>query len=248
MFKKISMKIVTLLMDSRSYRYLVFQPYDLPSEMTLTSSAQTAAFEAMASSRFYMSLDGQVIAKVVPDKFSRRNMPLKWWLRDYLEKRWLGQSDAHKEYASLKILHRAGLYTPRCYGWGISLSGCNANASLLLMEHVQDSYPGEQVFRAMSEPQRLDFLELFCQEVAQLARFGYVHRDLHYNNVLVTPTNKLIWIDAHVRRMPRNAAGKQAALALSLTPDKLGGDAYHRHVQQRLDCLLAFSASSPGGV
>ncbi|MCT7654755.1 hypothetical protein MBH78_08150 [Oceanimonas sp. NS1] len=72
----------------------------------------TAQFEAAGSSRFYLSEDGAILGKVCTDKYSRHQQPVKWLLHDYLEKRWLLQTDAAKEYRSLRVLQRAGLRTP----------------------------------------------------------------------------------------------------------------------------------------
>jgi tRNA A-37 threonylcarbamoyl transferase component Bud32 len=192
-------KLLDIPFNDCRRRYLVFHPNGLPDRLQLSSTSTTQAFEAVGSSRFYVSEDQRILAKVVPDKFFKRRSPLKWLLRDYLEKRWLLQSAARKEYLSLLILRRAGLQTPNCLGWGLSLNPGNRNASLLLMEHVQDTRPGGEVFDALDEEGRLVFLERFCGEVMQLARAGYVHRDLHYNNLLIASNDDILWIDAHVR-------------------------------------------------
>nr|WP_282103402.1 lipopolysaccharide kinase InaA family protein [Halomonas getboli] len=212
--------------DDRRRRYLVFHANGLPAQLRLASTSTTAAFEAVGSSRFYLSQDGQILAKVVPDKFAKRKAPVSWFRRDYLEKRWLLQSDARKEFLSLRVLQRAGLTTPHCHGWGLSLNPANRNASLLLMEHRQDARPGGEVFDALDEAGRERFLERFCEEVALLARAGFVHRDLHYNNLLVDDDGNLIWIDAHVRRLPRKKADQWPALEQSLSANKLRGQVY----------------------
>lgn len=209
-------------------RYLVFHANGLPARLTLANTSTTQAFEAVGSSRFYVSSDQQILAKVVPDKFERRRRPLKWLLHDYLEKRCLGQCDAHKEFNSLQVLRRAGLTTPRCHGWGLSLNPVNRNASLLLMEYVREARPGGEVFDALDEPGRCDFLERLCQEVARLAHAGYVHRDLHYNNLLVDDDGRLIWIDAHVRKLPTKRADQWPALQRSLMASKLRGEVYRQ--------------------
>ncbi|MDT8878295.1 lipopolysaccharide kinase InaA family protein [Halomonas saccharevitans] len=231
------MKLLELPFDDVQHRYLVFHPNGLPDRLSLVSTATTQAFEAVGSSRFYVSQDRRILAKVVPDKFARRQAPFKWLLRDYLEKRCLGQSDARKEYLSLQVLRRAGLATPQCHGWGISLDPGNRNGSLLLMEHVQNARPGGEVFDELDEPGRLVFLEVFCQEVARLAHAGYVHRDLHYNNLLVDADGSLIWIDAHVRQLPTKRADQWPALKRSLTVNKLRGEDNRDHVEQRLETL-----------
>src|SRR5699024_8869541 len=103
------MKLFNLAFDGKPHRYLVFYPNGLPKRLALASTATTEAFEAVASSRFFLSEDGKILAKVVPDKYDRRQAPLKWLGRDYLEKRWLLQTDAHKEYRCGRILQRIGL-------------------------------------------------------------------------------------------------------------------------------------------
>ncbi|SFT81644.1 lipopolysaccharide kinase InaA family protein [Halomonas saccharevitans] len=228
------MKLLELPFDDGRHRYLVFHPAGLPYRLNLVSTATTQAFEAVGSSRFYVSQDRRILAKVVPDKFARRQAPFKWLLRDYLEKRCLGQSDARKEYLSLQVLRRAGLATPQCHGWGISLNTRNRNGSLLLMEHVQNARPGGEVFDELDEPGRLAFLERFCQEVARLAHAGYVHRDLHYNNLLIDEHEEILWIDAHVRQLPTKRADQWPALKRSLTAKKLRGNRYEAYAERCL--------------
>ncbi|RTQ98701.1 lipopolysaccharide kinase InaA family protein [Halomonas nitroreducens] len=232
------MKLLDIPFDDRRRRYLVFHPSALPGELRLASTKTTAAFEAVASSRFYLSEDGRLLAKVVPDKFHKRHRPLGWVWRDYLEKRCLLQSDARKEYLSLRILQDAGLATPHCHGWGVSLNPCNRNASLLLLEHVADARMGGEVFDALGEAERGRFLERLCNEVALLARAGYAHRDLHYNNLLVKADGRLVWIDAHVRRLPTKRADQWPALERSLTVNKLRGERYRAQAASRLQALL----------
>jgi tRNA A-37 threonylcarbamoyl transferase component Bud32 len=227
-------KLLDIPFNDCRRRYLVFHPNGLPDRLQLSSTSTTQAFEAVGSSRFYVSEDQRILAKVVPDKFFKRRSPLKWLLRDYLEKRWLLQSDARKEYQSLQILRSAGLKTPDCLGWGLSLNPGNRNASLLLMEHVQDTRPGGEVFDALDEEGRLAFLEHFSREVLQLARAGYVHRDLHYNNLLIASNDDILWIDAHVRRLPRKRTDQWPALKKSLTVNKLRGEIYRARVEHHL--------------
>ncbi|PSJ23356.1 hypothetical protein CVH10_00390 [Halomonas sp. ND22Bw] len=233
-----TVKLLDIPFDDRRRRYLVFHADGLPAQLRLASTSTTAAFEAAGSSRFYLSQDGKILAKVVPDKFTKRKAPFSWFSRDYLEKRWLLQSDARKEFLSLGILQRAGLATPRCHGWGLSLNPANRNASLLLMEHRQDARPGGDVFESLDDAGRYRFLERFCEEVARLARAGYVHRDLHYNNLLVADDGTLIWIDAHVRRLPRKKADQWPALESTLVAHKLYGTTYREYAASTISRLF----------
>lgn len=218
--------------------YIFFKRDNSLSSFIFESSSITKSFEAVGCSKFYLSEKGDILAKVVTDKYSRSEHFLKWLLRDYLEKRILLQTDAAKEYHSLMILRRAGLRVPRCYGWGVSLHPGNSGGSLLLMEHVKDSRPGGEVFDAMSETERLEFLIGFSHEVALLAKAGFVHRDLHYNNLLLDNDGRIIWIDAHVRRLPIRKPLHWPVILRSLTVSKLRGEHYCSFVEQQLrKCL-----------
>ncbi|MCA0976709.1 hypothetical protein LCL99_19755 [Halomonas denitrificans] len=220
------MQLLDIPFNDRRRRYLMFHTQGLPERLALSQTTTTEAFEAVGSSRFFVSEDGRILAKVVPDKFSKTLEPFKWLTRDYLEKRWLAQSDARKEYLSMRILDNAGLTTPRCHGWGVSLNPGNRNASLLLMERVDGAQPGEAVFAKSSEVERISLLESVAKEVLQLARAGFLHRDLHLNNLLVTQTQQLIWIDAHLRPIPKSKERRLGALLGTLTPSKLQGQHY----------------------
>ncbi|EPC04119.1 hypothetical protein L861_02070 [Litchfieldella anticariensis FP35 = DSM 16096] len=228
------MQLLDIPFNDARRRYLVFHPWHMPDRLHLASTTTTQEFEQHASSRFYVSDDQTVLAKVVPDKFDKRHHPFQWFGRDYLEKRWLLQTDARKEFLSLRILRKAGLQTPTCHGWGVSLNPRNRNASLLLMEYLPTARPGGEYFDALDEAGKHRFLERFVGEVVQLAKAGFVHRDLHYNNLLVTASDDIVWIDAHVRTLPRNTDAKWQALSRSLTVNKLRGETYRRYAEQRL--------------
>lgn len=231
------LKLLDIPFDDARRRYLVFRPWRLPDQLHLASTTTTQEFEQHGSSRFYVSDDQTLLAKVVPDKFDKRRHPFDWFIRDYLEKRWLLQVDARKEFLSLSILNKAGLRTPKCHGWGVSLNPGNRNASLLLMEYLPTARPGGEYFDALDAADKRRFLDTFCQQVMQLAKAGYVHRDLHYNNLLITASEEILWIDAHVRPLPAKASAHWPALAQTLTVNKLRGEEYRAYAEQCLHAL-----------
>ncbi|MGO2132590.1 MAG: hypothetical protein ACTH3D_06770 [Halomonas sp.] len=232
------MKLLNLSFDGKAHCYLLAHCRELTPPLQLSATSTTEVFESVASSRFFLSPDDTVLAKVVPDKFDRTTQPLKWLGRDYLEKRGLFQFDARKEYRCGRILQHMGLATPRYYGWGISLNPFNRNASLLLMEHIRDARPGGAVFETLDQQQRLALLDTLCQDIAHIARHGYALRDLHYNNLLITNDDKLIWIDTHLRRLPQPHDERWAAIKRSLNASKLGGDTYQQYALHQLRVLL----------
>ncbi|MBY5930372.1 hypothetical protein KUV86_14780 [Halomonas sp. DP8Y7-3] len=228
------MQLLDIPFNDRRRRYLMFHTQGLPERLALSQTTTTEAFEAVGSSRFFVSEDGRILAKVVPDKFSKKLEPFKWLTRDYLEKRWLAQSDARKEYLSMRILDNAGLTTPRCHGWGVSLNPGNRNASLLLMERVEGATAGEYLFLNGSETDRYSLLEIIAKDVLKLAKAGFLHRDLHLNNLLVSPNQQLIWIDAHLRPMPAFSRRRLGALLSTLSPRKFHGEQYQQWVADYL--------------
>lgn len=232
------MKLLNLSFDGKPYGYLLAHCQGLTTPLPLNATNTTDAFESVASSRFFLSPDDRILAKVVPDKFDRASHTLKWLGRDYLEKRWLFQLDARKEYRCGQILQRIGLPTPYYYGWGLSLNPFNRNASLLLMEHIRDARAGGEVFETLDQQQRFAFLDTLCNDIAHIARHGYALRDLHYNNLLMANDGKLIWIDTHLRRLPQRQDTRWAALKRSLNASKLGGDIYQQHALGQLRVLL----------
>ncbi|WP_051234065.1 hypothetical protein [Halomonas halocynthiae] len=232
------MKLLNLSLDGTHCRYLLAHDHELSGSLELSATSTTDVFESVASSRFFLSKNNKILAKVVPDKFNRTHQTLKWLGRDYMEKRWLFQFDARKEYHCGRILQRLGLSTPQYYGWGVSLNPFNPNASLLLMEHLQHARPSSEVFATLDHQQRLAFLNTLCQDIAQIVRHGYTLRDLHYNNLLVANDNKLIWIDTHLRRLPQHPSKRWAAIKRSMSASKLGGDIYRQHVLHQLSVLL----------
>ena len=83
-----------------------------------------------------------------------------------------------------------------------------------------------------------DGLQSSAEEVARLAQAGFVHRDLHYNNLLLDSEGEIIWIDAHVRRLPRKRDRHWDAICRSLTVSKLRGEPYRVFVEQQLRAQL----------
>ena len=233
------MNFLVLPFMGKHCRYACFNSSGVSDDLKFVSNTTTEKFELLGSSRFYLSEDGCILGKITTDKYNRIKNPVKWLLHDFLEKRLLLQADAAKEYRSLMTLRRAGLRTPHCYGWGVSLHPGNSGGSLLLMEHVQNARPGGDVFQTMTEAERLVFLTRFSQEVAVLALAGYVHRDLHYNNLLLDRSGQIIWVDAHVRRLPRRKSRHWSAIHRSLTVNKLRGEGYRAFVEQQLQKRLS---------
>ncbi|WP_346798660.1 lipopolysaccharide kinase InaA family protein [Halomonas sp. Bachu 37] len=201
------MRLTKITINGTSRRYLLFQQRGRPHSYQLDKDAHARRLDGAASSEFYFDSQSGALAKFKADKYSRSNKFLRWLLRDYIEKRLFFQFDARKEVRSLRIIRAAGLSTPECMAWGVSFDKRNRLGSLLVMEHVANAVTGAEYFTQLPEEQRHTFLTRLCDELLRLASIGYVHRDLHMENFLCRPNGEIVWIDTHVRSLPR---GKRA--------------------------------------
>lgn len=203
------MRIVKVCLGGKCWRYLLFQDDHAMRSYQLVKDSRARRLEGMASSKFYFDLGTGALAKLKNDKYRRRESFLRWLFRDYLDKRLFFQFEARKEIRSKRLLQGAGLATPECVAWGVSLNPFNSQGSLLLMDHVNDAITGAEYFSQLTDGGRVDFLGRFCDDLIKLAKAGYVHRDLHMNNLLCNPEGEIIWVDTHVRPLP---LGKREAL------------------------------------
>jgi len=230
-------RITSVEITGRKRRYLLFESGSMKVPLNLKKDDRSRLMEEMASSEFYFDKETGVLAKVKSDKYRWRQRPLRWLLRDFIDKRFFFQFEARKEVRSKKILQQAGLLTPRCLAWGVSLNPFNHQGSLLLIEHVDGVKTGEQYFNDLSERQRANFLSRLCDDLMKLATAGYVHRDLHLNNFLCTHLGEIIWIDTHVKPLPLGNRARWRALYRSISQrhllDSRYRDMVHAYLKRR---------------
>lgn len=224
------MKLATVKMEGRRRSYLLFEYAASTTPLHLAKDARSHQLEQVASSEIFFDESTGTMAKVKSDKHQWRLKPFRWFFRDFIEKRLLFQFEARKEVRSKKVVREAGLLTPHCVAWGVSLNPFNRRGSLLLMEHLEGVMTGEQHFQGLNEVARKHFLAQFCEDIMLLARAGYVHRDLHMNNVLCRPTGSIIWVDTHVKPLPRGNRAKWRAIYRSISNRELLNDYYRQWV------------------
>lgn len=215
-------------LDGVSRWYLIRNLASLPVKTSLSHPAAMATLEQIGSSAFYLDETGGSLYKLVRDKYDWRKRTGKWLFRDLLDKRLSGRFAAAREYRSNRIIRRAGLKTISCRAYGVAVNPCNPLGSLYAMQYLDEARSGERHFLEQDEVGRRDFLLRMCDEALQLIAHGYVHRDFHFGNVLVDTQGALIWIDTHIRRLPRAHAQRQACLEAMLIPTKLKGEKYRQ--------------------
>lgn len=243
------MKVATLWVGGRRRIYLLFDSDGMKFPLELDKDERSHLMEGMASSEFYFDTSSGTLAKIKSDKYRWRQRPLRWLLRDFIDKRFFFQFEARKEVRSKKILQQAGLRTPRCLAWGISLNPFNHQGSLLLLEHVHGVRTGEQHYAGLAAAGRERFLERLCDDLMKLALAGYVHRDLHMNNFLCTPGGEIIWIDTHVKPLPLGKRAKWRAIYRSISQrqllDSRAREWIHRLLKQRWRSAHGLAQGAP---
>lgn len=208
--------------------------FPLPRRLTLTHTDAMQRMEQVASSLFYLDESTNTLFKVVLDKYDRRRHPFKWLLRDVIEKRLLGRFAAFKEYRSNRIIRQAGLRAIECRGFGAAINLFNPQGSVYAMEFLRGGISGEAYFDALPDDQRDAFVRRMSEEVLQLARHGYCHRDLHYGNLMIDANGDIVWIDTYIRRLPRRPAKRLASLQRTLSATKLKGERHRRVTLEHL--------------
>ncbi|MGL5040979.1 MAG: lipopolysaccharide kinase InaA family protein [Aeromonas sp.] len=236
------MKLTTLDLHGKKYYYLLLHhPLEL-AHWSLQQNELTQQLERIASSQFWLHAPSHTLCKIVPDKYPRWSS--RWWGRDQFNKRLMGQIDALREWRSSRCLQQAGLRVVPCQAAGIALNPLNPYASFLAVSYLSDHHSGEHYFEHANEAERLSLLAQVAKDIYQLAAHGYYHRDLHLGNLMIDPCGQIVWIDTHVRRLPRDIERQQQVIATSLDPSKLFGQRYRDYLLAQV-CQQAGSPPQP---
>lgn len=201
------MRIKRVVVRGKERRYFLFTHRKFE-KLVFVETPLSKKLGSMSSSDIFFEESTGGIAKVKKDKYDRKKDKLKWLFRDYLEKRVLFQFDARKEARSKKIIEKSGLKTPCCIAYGYSLNPFNENGSLLLVKYVENAKTGGDFFQALCSSDKYKFLERLARNLSLLINAGYMHRDLHMSNFLCDELGDFIWIDTHVKALPKNKGAK----------------------------------------
>src|SRR5690554_6065597 len=194
------MKIVAVEIAGRRRSYMLFDCGEMPIPLCLAKDARSCLMESMASSEFYFDTTTGVLAKIKSDKYRWRQRPLRWLFRDFIDKRLFFQFEARKEVRGKRVLQRAGLRTPRCVAWGVSLNPFNRQGSLLLIEHIDGVLTGEQYFLGLAEPERDRFLASYSLVLSSSAAAAMGNRRRNWTSFLGRSQGAAFGVDPHVSR------------------------------------------------
>ncbi|MGJ8525385.1 hypothetical protein LMG33818_001113 [Halomonadaceae bacterium LMG 33818] len=206
----------------------------LPKVLHFVDDPSTREFTHVGSSLFLRSEDQQLLGKWVADKYDRHQHLGKWLGRDILSKRLIGHYDARREYESAQVLKSCGQRVITCHGYGVACNPLNEYGSLYLMEYRPDAVSGKVFFSSLNEVARWQFFGRMMALAIDLADQGYFHTDFHYGNILVEPSDTLVWIDTHVKPLSHVPHHKARQLFNMISPTKLGGGAFAEEARQRL--------------
>lgn len=190
--------------------------------------------ERVSSSHFYLEPVSNSLFKISRDKYSPRAHFWRWLSRDIISKRLAGGLDALKEYLSNRTLARLGQRTIDVRLYGVALNPFNPLGSLYAMEFLADCSTGREYFERLDEKARVAFMARFCDLVIELAEAGFYHRDLHLTNIMVDEAENIIWIDTHIKRLPKAAAERTKILDKTLIPYNFYNEKYMEMARRQL--------------
>ncbi|MGY3857573.1 lipopolysaccharide kinase InaA family protein [Aeromonas intestinalis] len=230
------MTLTSLNFNGQNHYYLLVNDDLHLDSWTLKQSPQTRQFEAQGSSLFWHHNASNSLCKLVADKYPR--WTLRWFCRDLLSKRMVGHIDAFREWRSNRLIRQAGLNVVPCKAAGLALNPLNPLGSFLAVQYLQDHQSCEAYFQRADEANRLALLRQMANDIFQLAKQGYYHRDLHLGNLMQAPSGAIVWIDTHVRRLPLLQSQRRQTLIASLEPGKLFGQGYRDYLLAQLERLV----------
>ncbi|WP_435631027.1 AarF/UbiB family protein [Carnimonas bestiolae] len=228
------MTLHTLSLPSGNFRYRMRHVKDLPARIAMMDSDSTRHFAAIGSSYFQLSSDGSMLLKFSRDKYRPQAHFFKWLMRDVISTRWLGSFDSKHEYQSAEVLRSVGQHTVLCHGVGVAAGLSNPLNSVFVMEYMASAVSGRERMAQLAPDEQRIFFDRFMGLVIALAKAGYAHRDLHMGNILVTQDDRLVWIDTHVKRLPRALKKRARVLSRMIDPNKLGGPHYETLARAQL--------------
>ncbi|WP_042010901.1 lipopolysaccharide kinase InaA family protein [Aeromonas fluvialis] len=226
-------KLVQLKIEGQPRWYWLFHDELNLAEWELVYDGKMKNLESMGSSRFFWHPASGSLCKLAVNKYSPRTQFWRWLGRDVIERRWLGKVDALREWRSNRIMQKAGLKTVDCRAVGMAVNVCNSLGSFLAMEYLEQYPSAKQVLQSVTTDERQKILLQLAEDIASLAKHGYYHRDLHLNNFLYGEDGP-IWIDTHIRSLPRDPLKASDILAQSLSVKKLLGEENHQIVSNAL--------------
>lgn len=227
-------KLQRFLFPDKPYWYLIRRAQD-ELRLGLHSLESIPALDSQSNSHFYLQAPSGTLFKLVQDKYSPKEHFWRWLGRDIISKRLAGSYDARKEFTSRRVLKQLGQHTVdvRCYG--VALNLMNPLGSLYAMEHMENCVPGSTYFETLDEAGRDRFIEMLSQQVIELAKAGYYHRDLHLDNLLMDDQKRLIWIDTHIKALPSSSKKRAALLTNMVTNSRIERATYRAQLHERLE-------------
>jgi tRNA A-37 threonylcarbamoyl transferase component Bud32 len=119
-------------------------------------------------------------------------------------RRYLGRSQASREYHASRILLSLDVRCPEPLAYGVNLSPFGPYESLFFCEYLS-RYVNAAAFLAQNSDAalRLSLIEAAAKDLARIHAQGYFHRDSHFGNILCDPSNPgmIAWVDNDVKKL-----------------------------------------------
>lgn len=166
-----------------------------PPSFTLPPIAEWLVLQERKYSRILVEPGAARLAKLIRP----RSLP-----RDALRKYVACQ--ARREWQAARILSGLGIRSPRVYAYGFTVGPRAPFESLSIMDYLQAHVPLRDLLEIECDPRRREaILRRVALDLGTIFANGYVHKDPHFENVLIDHRDRPVWIDSELRRRQRTA-------------------------------------------
>lgn len=153
------------------------------------------------SGELYLDYSNTYLLKFERCKYNLLKNPVKWVARDFFRKTFFINIDARREVGCYAHVNSVGIKTPKVYAWGVFLNPFSSLMSFIIIEYKKDFVSAREFLSGVDKSQQCEFIRELLGQMFMLNESGYIHRDCHLDNFLVSVNSgEILWIDIHLKK------------------------------------------------